>query len=403
MKVLIVSTFGLPVPAVKGGAVLTLIESIIKQNELHGRLELTVMGSYDPKAEERTKLYPNTTFHFIKEPAVLHHADGLLERGLALAGKATDIPRRIAWKTYVLRCIRREMLANDYDRVVFQNSGYLLQALKDTEVSRRYEGKVYYHLHNDIPDNISVKQVKKCRVLMISRYLLNKVNQICKTDMTERTSVVKNGFDMKQFAASISDEEKQALRAKLGIPAEKKVVIFAGRLNAKKGIAELADAIMTLQREDVVLLVVGSHNFGSGATSAFEQNLQRRFENMKDKVIFTGYVPYLEISKYYQIADVGAFPSMWEEPAGLTMLEASAAGIPVLTTVSGGIPEYLPQDMVKYVERGEGVVQRIADGITEILENPSVWSVKAANASRYVQEHYAEDCFYNSFCDALEK
>lgn len=401
MKVLIVSTFGLPVPAVKGGAVLTLIESIIRQNEAQGKLELTVMGTYDAKAEERAALYPNTVFRFVKEPFVFHQADKLIEHGLALVGKATDIPRRFAWKSYVLRRIRQELLANDYDRVVFQNSGYLLKVLKDSELLRRYEGKLYYHLHNDIPENIDEQQVKKCRLLLISRYLLDKVNRICREDMTEKASVVKNGFDMKSFTSVMSPEEKQALREKLGIPAEKKIVIFAGRLNANKGIAELADAIMTLQRQDVVLLVVGSHNFGSGATSAFEQALQRRFEHMKDKVIFTGYVPYLDIWKYYKIADVGAFPSIWEEPAGLTMLEASAAGIPVLTTVSGGIPEYLPAEMVKYVERNDQIVQSIADGLTEILADPSVWAAKASNASRYVQEHFSEDCFYNSFCSAI--
>ena len=33
-------------------------------------------------------------------------------------------------------------------------------------------------------------------------------------------------------------------------------------------------------------------------------------------------------------------PSMWDEPAGLTMVEAMASGVPVITTNSGGIPEY---------------------------------------------------------------
>ena len=46
-KVLIITPCGLPVPAVKGGAVSTLMESIIKQNEINDQINLTVISSYD--------------------------------------------------------------------------------------------------------------------------------------------------------------------------------------------------------------------------------------------------------------------------------------------------------------------------------------------------------------------
>ena len=44
--------------------------------------------------------------------------------------------------------------------------------------------------------------------------------------------------------------------------------------------------------------------------------------------------------KTYNLADVAVLPSMWDEPAGLTNIEAMACGIPMITTDAGGIPEY---------------------------------------------------------------
>ena len=55
MKVLIVSPSMLPVPAVKGGAVEALIESLIKQNEQYKKIELTVVCSWTPDAEKNRK------------------------------------------------------------------------------------------------------------------------------------------------------------------------------------------------------------------------------------------------------------------------------------------------------------------------------------------------------------
>ncbi len=70
MKTIIVSPCGLPIPAVKGGAVLTLIESIIIQNEINKKMELTVIGVHDKEAVEKSKKYKNTNFIFIKEPKI---------------------------------------------------------------------------------------------------------------------------------------------------------------------------------------------------------------------------------------------------------------------------------------------------------------------------------------------
>ena len=65
-KILLISPCGLPVPAVKGGAVATLIESLIKENENNETIKLTVVSSFFEKAKEESYKYKNTNFIFIK-------------------------------------------------------------------------------------------------------------------------------------------------------------------------------------------------------------------------------------------------------------------------------------------------------------------------------------------------
>lgn len=401
MKVLIISPCILPVPAVKGGAVLTLIESLIIQNELSGKVELTVVGSYDREAAEVAKRYPNTKFIFWEISGIADKIDHTIDSAIEKL-KHTGKTHQYIWKSMVIAKLKKLLKADDYDKVVFQNSGFLLNVLKDAAITEKYKGKLYYHLHNDIPDNVCLESVRKCELLLISEYLLKKINRLCGCDMSGQSHIVKNGFKTERFARKLSDRERSELLDKLKIDEGKKIVIFTGRIIANKGIAQLLEAFSTLERDDTVLMVVGAHNFGSGQTSAFEQKMKSSFDRLGGKIVFTGFVPYHEMWKYYQLADVAVLPSMWEEPAGLTMIEATAAGLPVITTLSGGIPEYMSDEWSILLERDDRLVANIRESIEEVLSHPEEWSRKASEGSRYVQTHFSEEVYYQSFLDAID-
>lgn len=401
-KVLIVSPCGLPVPAVKGGAVLTLIESLVIQNKLNKTIDLSIVGTYDADSEKKSKEYSDTQFFFIKKPELIVTLDRLVESILKALHKNKDTPRDFFWKLYVLKYVRKLLLSKKYDKIIFENSGYLLRSLKNGRISQKYKGRFFYHLHNDIPLNIDVDGVKKCKLLIISEYLKININKLCRRDMKNQCVIVRNGFDVNHFTQFLSSDEKDKIKQALNIPKHKKVILFAGRLNANKGIDKLADAFVRLNRDDLTLLIIGSHHFGASDTSKFAENLKHKFGQLGDSVVFTGYVPYTEMWKYYKIADVGVFPSMWEEPAGLTMLEASAAGIPVITTVSGGIPEYLPEEYVYFIKRDDDIVNNLSKAICEVLANYDNWKEKAEKCSKYIINNYSEERYFADFISALK-
>lgn len=400
MKVLIVTPCLLPVPAVKGGAVLTLMESLIIQNERQEKLELTVLGSFDEAAVEKSKNYPKTKFIFYRNNCFFERLDKMIDKALKEVKNISQRKRYIR-KLHCISFIKKVMRDNDYDKVVFQNSGYLLNVLRDEELLKKYSNKLFYHLHNDIPDNIYVKGVQSCELLLISQYLEKKVCKLCGEQMREKIHIVKNGFNCEQFSRSLSLEEKDSMRSSMGIDKNKKILLFAGRIDEQKGIRQLLEAFSSMERNDLVLLVVGSYNFGTKETSRFEGEIRSRFNFLGDKIKFTGYIPYEDMWKYYKIADIAVLPSMWEEPAGLTMIEAAASGTVVITTVSGGIPEYLNSELAVLLERDENIVLNLKDAITKVLDNFDEFQEKAELAAAFVKENFSEEKYYADFVGAL--
>lgn len=404
MKVLIVSPcVNLPVPAVKGGAVSTLIESIIEENERQSRMELTVVGVFDEDAVKKAEIYPRTEFVFLKHNKVDDGLDSVIDRVMEKLNRKPAMPHQYIWKMHVVRHLKKLLIERGFDRVIFENSGYLLNVLKNQTIYRKYQGKLYYHLHNDIPDNVYVTGVKQCKLLLISDYLRKKINILCGPSMDAQSYVIRNGFNCDRFALELSNQECSELRGKLNIGEEQKIVLFTGRINPAKGIAKLTQAISEMESPDVTLLVVGAHNFGTDQTSVFEKEMKKRFKALGSRVCFTGYVPYLDIWKYYKLANVVVLPSMWEEPAGLTMIEACAAGVPLVTTNSGGIPEYVCSEWAILLERDKDIVKSISNAIYDVLNNNAIGKEKTSLAKQYVQTHYNVKVFYNNFVETLSE
>lgn len=110
MKVLLISPCMLPVPAVKGGAVLTLIESLIKENEKKQKIDLTVIGSFDKEAKEKSCVYRNTKFIFIKENKICKLLDDAYEFIYAkIVKKPHRVLKRYIWKIVIINRIKRIM------------------------------------------------------------------------------------------------------------------------------------------------------------------------------------------------------------------------------------------------------------------------------------------------------
>ena len=69
------------------------------------------------------------------------------------------------------------------------------------------------------------------------------------------------------------------------------------------------------------------------------------------------------------MADIAVLPSIWDDPAPLTIIEALVSGLPIITTNSGGIPEYAVEGSAIIIDRNKEIVKELCKNIDLIINN----------------------------------
>ncbi len=192
-----------------------------------------------------------------------------------------------------------------------------------------------------------------------------------------KIEVIYSGMEQKSF--DFNEEEKKEIRDKFGLH-KKPTVIFVGRLEQRKGLSRLLEVFkQVLTNIDANLVVVGS-----GAQRPYKELASSL--GIMNRVVFTGYVDELSLRKLYSICDVFASSSRLEG-FGLTLVEAMAAGKPIVATKVGGIPE-----IVKSGENGILVEVNdsdgLANGIYTYLRDKKLSKNVGTRNVKYVKERF---------------
>jgi len=152
---------------------------------------------------------------------------------------------------------------------------------------------------------------------------------------------IPHGVDTDRFRPA-TPEERAALRRRLGLPAEARIVTFTGRLLRGKGLETLLEAFASQgarasQEARAHLVVVGS---GDGQALSVENAIRERVAraDLTGRVIMTGRVENVE--DYLRASDVFAFPSEFEG-LGLSLIEAQACGLACIGSRTGGIVDII--------------------------------------------------------------
>ena len=136
-----------------------------------------------------------------------------------------------------------------------------------------------------------------------------------------RIEVIPTGVDLGAYRQEPAPGRLEELRRRWGIPADRTVLLYLGRMAKEKNLELLIEQIAAADRQDAVLLLVGD---GPDREAAL-----KRAGELGVQVIYTGMVPHQEAPDYYRLGDLFVTAST-SETQGLTYAEALAAGVPVL-------------------------------------------------------------------------
>lgn len=166
-----------------------------------------------------------------------------------------------------------------------------------------------------------------------------------------------------------------------------RVILFVGRIHKMKGVFDLLAAFRQIADRvpDVTLVFIGS----GPAEAALQQQCQRN--GLGERVRFLGTVKNRYIASYMRRASIFVSPArttwLWAEQIGMTMIQALGCGVPVVSTTSGSIGEF-----IKHNETGLLVPEHdptaLAQTMYRLLTDPALHARLSAGARTYACTHY---------------
>jgi glycosyltransferase involved in cell wall biosynthesis len=222
---------------------------------------------------------------------------------------------------------------------------------------------------------------RHCETMVVSR------QQVRDTALSSlirngRVHVVPNGVDI----ASFRPRDRARARSELGLR-EGRLLVAVGRLNREKGFDVALEAFARIAPDypETRLVIVGD-----GEERTALETLAQRL-GVAPHVAFVGPQPQEKVAAYLAAADVFVFPTRREEAGPLVLPQAMAAGLPVVASRIGGIPEVLePQNGTPAgVLVRPGSTAELEAALRRLLDDPELRLSLGRAARRRAESEYS--------------
>lgn len=392
LKIAVISSGILPVPAVLGGAVENLIDFYLEYNNKHKLHDITVYSIYNRKVKKHPA-----------QKSIVNHYKYININSIWFKVRAKIFERKSRptyyyyQMEYFLELIIKKIKKTTYDLIILENRpGFAIR------LSEEFSIPIITHIHTNLLYNPSEENLKVMAAMrgfiVVSEFIKKEIQKI---GIPKDIKVVYNGLDAEVFNPQLATPIN---REELGFTKEDFVAVFWGRLIPEKGIKELLLAFEKIkEHKSIKLLVIGSINFEdeSNSTNDFLDELQTIANKLNGIVSFTGFIPYKEIPHYLATADVAIIPSHINEAFGMTCIEACAMGMPVIATNDGGIPETLIGQKHILLKKEEDLPTQIANAILTIKNNYSEY--KGNNLPPHFNKEYYSQSFFENLYTLLSR
>jgi len=184
---------------------------------------------------------------------------------------------------------------------------------------------------------------------------------------------------------------------------ENVIVTFVGRLETRKGIYTLIDAIplVLAKHPDVIFRFMGAAQESIVKGLDVGMYLLNKLSEYKNSLQLLGKITYDELPKYLEDTDICVFPSLWENFPNVC-LEAMCAGRAVVGSKAGGMA-----DMIVHKTSGllcnPNDINDLANSISWLIENTQARINMGINARKKVLEAYNKEVIYNKTIQFYKK
>ena len=225
---------------------------------------------------------------------------------------------------------RPDLKMNDMD--TFHSSSYDMPKFKSAKLITTIHDIIPLVYPEGYPSEVLNKLEHNIKKVLNESALIITDSNNTKKDLTarfgpkNRIDVIYPGRD--ESLAPIDNKKKASdyLKNKYGI--EKEFILFVGTIEKRKNVAGLIEAFLDLKTKKKIphlLVIVGMRGWGGDAAFRLASN-----SNLKNEIIFTGYVTRKDLESFYNIASAFVYPSFYEG-FGFPIIEAFSFGVPVVT------------------------------------------------------------------------
>jgi glycosyltransferase involved in cell wall biosynthesis len=226
----------------------------------------------------------------------------------------------------------------------------------------------YQDFVNEREAALAVKAESARHIVCVSAFTRSQIMRISDPLHWEKFHVVRCGIDLDRFTYAPSDQIS-------GVPK----IVVVGRLSAEKGHGVLLEALSLLRRDGTDAMVEFAGD--GGYRSDLEAQAVRL--GVADRVRFLGGLHPSEIPEHLRRADIFCLPS-FSEGLPVSIMEAMAVGIPVVTTYIGGIPELAVNGETALVVPA-GSPEHLAAALARLLQDDDLRQRMVREARRRVE------------------
>ncbi|MCR4275110.1 MAG: glycosyltransferase family 4 protein [Candidatus Campbellbacteria bacterium] len=215
---------------------------------------------------------------------------------------------------------------------------------------------------------------------------------------TKKVVVIPNGVTISQYLA-VSSDSVERVKGELKKKDDEIFLVTTSRLVEKNGITDVISALPLLP-ENIRFILCGE--------GPLLDTLQQQAKDLgvRERIIFLGNMSRELLPSYLHASDIFIRPSL-SEGLGSSFLEAMAAGLPVIATPVGGIPDFL-FDVEEYGDKATGVFcevhnpENIAFAVKRLIQDVGMRQRISQNGRALVVEKYDWDIVARSMKDTLE-